>query len=137
MIEANTEKAYYKSGYKYQLTQPITFQTPIYTCEVIADFILLNARGELTCFRGYAWDGCSGPTLDDKTNIRPSIAHDALYQLMQGGFISSGHKETADRLFQQLCIADGMSRFRAWLYYLAVRLYGKTDQRITKVEVAP
>lgn len=72
----------------------------------------------------YAWDGASGPTWDDKTNMRASLVHDALYQLMREELLDRKHRKYADELFRKMCIEDGMGKFRAWYYYRAVRIFG-------------
>ena len=36
----------------------------------------------LMALRGYAWDGSSWPAIDGKTNLTPSLFHDAAYQLV-------------------------------------------------------
>jgi len=127
----------YRDGYKYQLAAQYSVMTGITGNQVISDFYILAADGNLLIFKGYAWDGCSGPTYDDRTNMRGSLVHDVLYQLMQDGLISSGLKDKADRLFAAICQEDGMSAIRAFIYYQAVKYFGKTERRITPVLEAP
>ncbi|MBV7315119.1 hypothetical protein [Shewanella sp. NIFS-20-20] len=117
----------YKAGYKYQLNQTYIVNICIKPSECITtDFIVLQANGELTIQRGYAWDGPSGPTIDTLDFMRGSLVHDALYQLMRHELIDANHyKDKADRLLQTLCKQDGMNALRAWWVYQGVRYFGK------------
>lgn len=137
----------YGEGYKYQLREDWWVDTGIKGCAArIVDgydpfrpWISLDQDGRLTVKEGYAWDGCSGPTWDDKTNMRGSLAHDALYQLMRAGKLGVDMRESADRVLRDLCLKDGMSRVRAWAYYHAVRLFAgfAAKRRTMNAEVAP
>jgi len=57
--------------------------------------------------------------------MRGSLVHDALYQLMRKKQLPVSYKDYADKLLHDICIEDGMSKFRAWYVYHAVRLFGK------------
>jgi len=58
--------------------------------------------------------------------MRASLVHDALYQLIRNKEISGRSIEIhADRIFKQLCVMDGLSRWRASLYYFGLRKFGK------------
>ena len=75
---------------------------------------------------GYAWDGTSGPVVDTVENLRASVVHDALYQLMRNRLLSARvHRKAADELFRDICKADGVSRIKANVYYKALRRFGK------------
>jgi hypothetical protein len=60
----------YKSGYKYQLVEDYTLKTSIIGLAVVTQFINLTTDGLLTIFKGYCYDGASGPTVDTKTSMR-------------------------------------------------------------------
>ncbi len=76
--------------------------------------------------KGYAWDGPSGPVKDTKDNMRASLVHDALYQLMRNKELKSRtHRKAADQEFKDICRADGVSNFMASVYYRALRKSGK------------
>ena len=115
-------------GYKYQLTERYCVQTPIKPAQkIVSPFIRLGKGGSLQILKGYAWDGCSGPTWDDKKNMRGGLVHDACYQLLREGYlgdIEGKRRKIADQLLREICIEDGMSKIRAWYYYHAVRLVG-------------
>ena len=96
------------------------------------EFVTLEPNGLLSLRRGYAWDGPSGPTLDTRNFMRASLVHDALYQLMREGLLDSSQRLYADRLLRKICRQDGMSRFRAWYVYRALRAFGGKGARPRK-----
>jgi len=126
----------YRSGYKYQLatsySMPITIKPKK---DITTDFIELDTKGTLTIKAGYAWDGPSGPVVDTKENMRASLVHDALYQLMRQKKLSvKAYKDKADKIFKNICIADGIPKKIALAYYLGLKLGGKpaTDPKNKK-----
>lgn len=110
----------YRAGYKYQLAQDYAIKLLIVGCDVETDYLRLRPDGWLTIREGYAWDGCSGPTIDTPSTMRGGLVHDALYQLIRLGKIDKGWRDLADDTFRWLLIDDGMWRWRAWLYWRAV-----------------
>lgn len=132
----------YRSGYKYQLATDYSMRIAIKPAENIdTQFIALDKQGNLTVKSGYAWDGTSGPVIDTDKNLRASLVHDALYQLMRKRKISSSeHKDKADKLFKKICREDGVSSPVAQVYYKALKALGKpaTDPKNAKaVKRAP
>ena len=118
----------YRSGYKYQLAVEYTIKCGIKPKNPIVEpkFVKLSTDGTLTVVEGYAWDGPSGPVIDTRENLRASLVHDALYQLMRLRKLTiKDHKEKADRLFKKICIEDGVSRAVAHAYYVGLKLGGK------------
>lgn len=113
--------------YKYQLMENYYYKTDITLDDDtgVPDFVTLRKGGQLEIYKGYAWDGPSGPTIDTKDFMRGSLVHDALYQLISEEKLERRYKEYADRLLHDICIQDGMSKFRAWYVYWAVKLFGK------------
>lgn len=81
-------------------------------------------EGHLVIYAGYAWDGCSGPTVDTKSNMRASLVHDCLYQCIREGFLPSTYREEADLWFDRIAKEDGMGRIRRWYYLKALRTFG-------------
>ena len=116
----------YKGGYKYQLKQDYSVDTPIRPKVTIdSQFIFLNIDGFLLIRSGYAWDGPSGPTIDTQNFMRGSLVHDALYQLLREKLLAGeGYRKKADSLLQDLCMEDGMFSIRAWWVYQGVRFGG-------------
>jgi len=93
------------------------------------EFVSLTKEGILFISMGYAWDGVSAPLIDIDScrNLRASIVHDALYQLMRNDqeFETRENKKIADRIFRELCIQDGVKKSTAWIYWAAVSFLGK------------
>ena len=127
------ERITYRSlwRYKYQLVEPYDVATGLDVGKRIgteSDWVVLDQDGRLSLRAGYAWDGPSGPTLDTSTFMRPSLVHDALYQLMRTEQLDRDQwREPADRLLRTMCREDGMNRFRAWYVYRGVRLKGHSS----------
>lgn len=118
-------KIWFSKGYKYQLKRDyhhiLHFDTE---CFAVSPFLSLSGR-DLKIRRGYAWDGASGPTWDDKTNYRGSLVHDALYQLMQMDLLPRVFQVEADEELALVCIEDGMWKTRARVWEKAVNRFGK------------
>lgn len=121
-------KIRYGDGYKYitrerwWCTTPITGQAARIEDEDGGEpWISLDQSGLLVIRAGYAWDGASGPTIDSKSSMRASLVHDALYQLLRAGKLSFETRAAADRMMEDLCVADGMWRWRARLWWASVR----------------
>lgn len=132
----------YRADYKYQLASDYKIHTSIYPHDdITTEFIDLDTGGTLLVRKGYAWDGPSGPVIDTEENMRASLVHDALYQLMRIEAISARtHRKAADQLFKDICKEDGVSNIRATAYYRALRKYGKpaaSPQNKKKVHRAP
>lgn len=117
----------YKDGYKFQLAQDYSVATGIVPdAPVDTDYFALTLDGTLTIKKAYAWDGPSGPAFDTHNFMRGSLVHDALYQMMREGYLSSErHREPADRLLQSLCKQDGMTALRAWWVYKGVKFFAE------------
>ena len=96
-------------------------------------FVSLSLRGVLTIKKYYAWDGPSEPTIDTKDFMRGSLVHDALYQLMRLGALDHKvYRKRADEILKEICIEDGMCRFRAWYVYQAVHIFAAGAARPQK-----
>jgi len=112
----------YTKGYKYQLYSDEQTQTGIIPAEpVFTKFIDLTATGLLIIRAGYAWDGCSGPTFDTENSMLGGLVHDALYQLLRLKLLPQSFRPHIDLLFKEVLIKEGMFKWRAHLWYLAVR----------------
>jgi hypothetical protein len=136
-------------NYKYQLMDDYRIKIKITPETDIIEppppmqpYIKLDTNGNLEICRFYAWDGPSGPAIDTKNFMRGSLVHDALYQLMRQKRISIKNREYADDLLRQICIEDGMSRFRAWYVHKGVRIFSAPFARPAnrdeyKIKTAP
>lgn len=120
------DKASYRKlrHYKYQLTADYTYTVDIKDHQVQHPMIELGPEGQLTVKKGYAWDGPSGPTIDTSTFMRGALIHDVLYQLIRLEYLAPSLRQYADDVLKQICLQDGMSRFRAWYVHLALKLFG-------------
>ncbi len=132
----------YRSGYKYQLAEDYHIKISIKPkADIDIQFIALDTRGNLIVKSGYAWDGTSGPVIDTDNNLRASLVHDALYQLMRHKKLSrKQHKDKADKLFRTLSKEDGVLSAIAQIYYEALKKLGNpaTDPKnAKKVKRAP
>ena len=108
--------------WKYELLEGMECKTDIRDAPTIdRPYITLLPTGWLTVGERYAWDGPSGPTFDTKHNMRASLFHDALCQLIGEGLLDKKYRKYADQLFHKHLLEDGMSKWKAWCYYQAVR----------------
>jgi hypothetical protein len=113
------------TSYNYQLMEEYSDTIPVTPrADIDTPFVKLTVAGDLTLAKYYAWDGPSGPTIDTPTFMRGSLVHDALYQLMRLGMLEQDCRKAADDLLRDICVKDGMCRFRAWYVYWAVRFCG-------------
>ena len=136
------KKIKYTDGYKYQLVENYYFKIMIKPeKDIITKRILLDKKGNLTIKEGYAWDGPSGPVRDTKNTLRGSLIHDALYQLMRCDYLSNKlHRKEADMIFKHVCIEDGISKIIAQIFYIGLKLFGKTftmAKNKKKIKIAP
>jgi len=116
----------YSSGYKYRLEEDVCVPTLVAGERITGagGGISLEPDGSLLVKSGYLWDGPSGPTIDTASSMRASLAHDALYDLIRQGVLSEQRRAACDETLRRLCVADGMHRVRAFLWWVAVRLSG-------------
>lgn len=129
-----TKSITFKNGYKYQLVDSYAHKLPEWMCLPVTHrffdiTIYEDSNFWLVAKPGYAWDGCSGPTKDDKTNMRAGLVHDIFYQLLREKWLPpviSGYdvRKWADGQLYTICVADGMPKWRATYYYWAVRRFG-------------
>jgi hypothetical protein len=114
-------------GYKYELMESMKYYVPKLAHITFFNAYLALENGKLIIGKGYAWDGPSGPTWDDKTNMRGSLIHDALYQILREGAFEGRAfvREHADELLRDICIEDGMNKLRANVWCFMVRHFAK------------
>lgn len=123
----------YKGGYQYQLCYDYTHFVGI-PGRVNTRFLVL-LEGDLLIRAGYAWDGPSGPTVDTPSFMRGSLVHDALYQLIREGHLSSYHRAAADEILIDVCRVDGMPWWRRAYVWVAVRCFGRCYSTANKEPV--
>jgi hypothetical protein len=91
------------------------------TEDIKTDFIELGTHGYLKMKKGYAWDGASGPTWDDNSNMLGGLVHDALYQLMREEHLPINLRKRSDEILREICIEKGMTKFRAWYWIIGLK----------------
>ena len=131
----------YCKGYKYQLRATEYIQTGLRLDKAVsAPLVTLYTDGMLVVQVYFAWDGCSGPTIDDKTNARACLAHDALCYLMRMGVLSQKYLTQVDEEVKRLMLRDGAFKFRAKYYRKGLKLIGggyAKPKNVKKVYTAP
>lgn len=122
---------------KYRLTEPqyyivaeniyvpIQLEAPAFTHEFFQ-----FEEGRMLVKEDYAWDGPSGPAIDTLNSMLASAVHDALYQAIELGLLSSRYRKQCDRVYYDLCRKNGMSRFRAWYQYSTIRKFYKPWKKL-------
>lgn len=120
------------TSYKYKLQEDLEVEIPELTkYEVLHDYFSMN-DGKIYIKKGYAWDGVSGPTIDTKSTFVAGLVHDALYQGMRENLLPASEKITADKIFRRLLRNNGMTWFRSWYFYHAVKWFGKSHVKSKK-----
>lgn len=134
-----SKKIYYRKfrGYKYQLMEKYVYETELKIPKTVRTengwIRMAVTRGRITIKKGYLWDGPSGPSIDTSNFMRGSLVHDALYQLIRENLLDKKNRKEADRILYDICIEDGMSRFRASYVYRALRIFGARAARPEKI----
>jgi len=142
-IEGLTETPllYYVSGYKYQSRNNMIFQVFIYPeQDIITDLIVLRKDGWLWVSKYFAWDGCSGLTWDDSTNMCAGLAHDSLYALMRMELLPLHLRYKVDYQLKRIMLRDEALVCRANYYEFAVNKFAGHAARpesAKKMLVAP
>jgi len=130
----NGKVKYIEVNYKYRLAEAYVIQTAIRPMKHIAtDYAILSTDGVLIIDKGFSWDGASGPAVDTKSMIRPSLLHDCLYRLMKDGLLSLKWRKAADKEFRRIYIEDAqgwkkcVAPIRAWWLFRGVRDFGRSS----------
>ena len=101
-------------GYKYVLSKAevvvLKYKFPL---QITTKYINL-VKGVIEGQIGYAWDGASGPTIDDVTNMLAALVHDMLYQLMREGWLDRKYRKAADKELRRIMIKEGLRCLREW-----------------------
>jgi hypothetical protein len=95
----------YKSGYRYKLDEAYLQTLPFsaFDCKDVPGGWVSLDGSKLYIVPGYAWDGAStGLPWTPKKWLRPSLVHDALYQLIREGHLPMERRKNADEVFYQL-----------------------------------
>lgn len=107
-----TRVVYYRTGYRHQLAEDFELDVSEYGIFPHSpggnDYVQLTLGGDLHISKGYAWDGASGPAINTTSFVRPSLVHDALYQLIRMGVVPRDCRAAADRLLGQMLREDSL-----------------------------
>lgn len=100
---------HYKTGYRHQLVRDHVQPTGIVPVAPGGnDFVQLTVDGLLLVRAGYAWDGASWPAINTRSFVRPSLVHDAFYQLLRLGVVAREDRPAIDALLGQMLRADSL-----------------------------
>ncbi len=80
--------------------------------------------GVLFIRRGYRWNGISY-LVTTKRNIRASLAHDCMYQIIQLGLLAKNWQSLADGLFNRVMVEDREWEWYRWVLYTGVSKFGR------------
>ena len=128
----------YRSGYKYQLAGDVSGQTPIKPeKEIDTEFIKMTPDGFMFIKSGYAWDGASGPTIDTKNTMTPSLVHDCFCQLIRQGYLPDSARLDADLFFYEMLRERKMWWLRAKIWLMGVQFGARHTQKQKEVFTAP
>ena len=84
----------------------------------------------VTVRAGYCWDGPSGPTIDDDRAMRPSLIHDAYYQLIRMGLLPEGARKHADEHYARELKYNGYPKWRYLLHYKVLQMFGADAAKV-------
>lgn len=115
----------YKSGYRYKLEEMYLQTLPFDVFDASVRGWVVIVDNKLAVANGYAWDGAStGLPWTPKKWLRPSLVHDALYQLIRESQLPMERRRDADNIFYQLLRENQVNVVLAFAAYLAVRIFG-------------
>lgn len=115
------------SAYKYRTLKSFIYAQKHILPEkdIIHPLFSITSEGIITIEMGYAWDGPTGPVFSERTVIKSTLVHDALYQMMRLRMLPLSARKGADRVFRDICVEDGMSKTLANFYYQCLRVFGE------------
>ena len=127
--------------WKYQLLEDWTTRTEMKGFDIENSLFELERDGWLSVYRGYAWDGPSGPTIDTKSFMRASVVHDVFYQCIREGKLPPSRRKLADRELVRYAKLDGMNPVRRFYAFWSLRAFAggaaKLIKKPMKVLTAP
>lgn len=132
---------YVKGNYKYQSRNNMIYQTGICPPEdIVTDLVVLRRDGWMWIGKYFAWDGCSGPTWDDRRNAKAGQGHDGEFFLLRQGLLPMEFFGAANQFLRDQMIRDGCSASRANMYKWAVdnfAHYAAKPSHAKKIIIAP
>lgn len=137
----------YRAGIKYIIAEDwsidlnLFLRFPGLPVDVVTDLVELTKDGVLTLRKYFFSDGPSGPTVDDESDLRTGFTHDGLYYLLRKGELPPTFRAYADKLLEELGLADGMQPLRAGIWHQGVEIFAAGSAKVGydpyPVQVAP
>jgi len=91
------------------------------------DKVELRKNGLLTIKPGFGF-GADGPTIDTKSSREASCVHDAIYYLSDKGHFEGENSQKmrgiADKLLYNICLENGMWKWRAKAWLKTLEIFG-------------
>ena len=84
-------------------------------------YFVINKDG-VFANKNYAWDGATY-AINTKNLIIPSLVHDILCQAISLGLLDRKYRPLADKEYHLRCLESGVSKTRAAIQYIAIRIY--------------
>lgn len=110
MNDEELQVVHYRTGYRHQLVRQYEQYVAGAGIFPVApggnEFVWLTIDGRLIIHVAYAWNGASGPAVNDKAFVRPSLFHDAACQLWELGVIDDAGRKAADKLLGRMLRDD-------------------------------
>ncbi len=125
VLNPNYKLFYRERVYKYQVLKEYTSYIGLLGYNIDSLKYRLRPNGYFTIKVLVAWDGASGPTWDDETNIVPSLNHDGIYELIRMRLLPPEVEEYADDLLAFQMEQRGASDFRCKYYHDGVAIFGE------------
>lgn len=124
----------YWAGYKYVVAENFMVRTEITGFSVVERLTELHPDGRLDIYRGYAWDGNSGPFPDLRYTIEASCIHDILCDYINDDLLPLYLQPIVDHGYYKTCTQKGMWWRAARQLVLAIRWYmtGKGDKKYVR-----
>lgn len=115
------------SRYRYKLERNYKFFDVRFFGKEIKHPYFEIYDGNITIKEGYAWDGATGlPSfLQTIALVRPSLIHDIICQAVDERYLEVEFRAVGDKIFYDLCLEEGINKFKAKIMYFAVKVYGK------------
>jgi len=113
--------------YKYRLEEDEVFHTSLFGDVIDHQLFSLAIDGRLVVYKGYLWNGLSGPTWDTESSKRGSLGHDVKYQMIRLKLLPLYEKDVVDLEMKQDLIQGGVWPFRAEYCYQAVKFLGASS----------
>ncbi len=117
---------------KYTLSDVLGYRgiTAVTGFDVKTRWSHLQPDGVLILFRGYRWDGPSGPAVDTLLTMMPSALHDELYRMRKLGLIPKNTRRLADYTYRDALKTWGVPTWRRALHFRAVFHFGGLYSRV-------